>query len=236
MKQDELITLWEEGNKRYMEEQKIDRAMIEKYLKGRTLKGSLHIKFTIIFYWFIQVANLILLSLNLAGYMKNSAMVWVLIPQAILTIGIMVYGMDIFYKLKEINNYSQSIHQLIIKQLRFFRGPFEIWLVLASLSAIILMINVNFYIDNDQGNYHIYKKVFFALVMLAAFLIIYGAQKITSYKGIRSLKGYLQDLETGTLEQSKRLIEFRKRYIWLYVVIFLLLTASLVFGIIRATG
>jgi hypothetical protein len=236
MKQDELITLWEEGNKMFVNEYKIDQAMIEKYLKGRALKGSLHIKFTIVFYWFIQVANLILLSLNLAGYMKNPAMVRILIPQGILTIGIMVYGMDIFYRLKEINNYSQSIHQLIVKQLRFFKRPYEIWLVLTSLSAIILMMNVNFYIDMDHGEYHIYHKALFVSVTLVAFLFIYGTQKITFLKGIRSLKGYLQDLESGTLEQSKRLIEFRKRFIWLYILIFLLLTISLIFGIIRAVG
>ncbi len=228
--------LWEKGNESMFGEEKIDRTMIEKYLNEKTLKGSTGMKFNIIFYWFIQVTNLILLSMNLAGYAGNPAMIWILIPQVVVTVGIMLFGMDIYYKLREINNYSESIHRLIELQLQFYKRPYELWLMLTSVSAIILMTNVNFLIDNIDGTYPIYHIGVFAGVTVAAFLFIYGTQKLAYLRGIRSLKMYLSDLQAGTLDQTSRAERMKKRFLWLYVALFLLLLTSVIFGIFKALG
>jgi len=234
MKKDELITLWQDGNDRMFRDEKTDKDMITKYLNEKTLKGSRSINFNLIFYGMIQVANIILLSMNLAGYMNNSAMIWIMIPQLAITIGILAFGMDIYYKLREINNYSDSLQSLINRQLWFYRRPYEVWLVLASVSAIILMTNVNLYIDNDNGSYVINNRIMFVGVTLGALLFIYGTQKITSLFGLRNLKAYLADLQRGTLDQSERRERSRRKFMWLWVVIFLLLSASLVFGLLAA--
>jgi hypothetical protein len=234
MKKDELITMWKEGHDQMFREKQIDKAMIEKYLNEKTLKGSKSIRFNIVFYWFIQVAGLILISMNLSGYLSNPTMIWILVPQLVVTIGIMIFGMDLFYKLREINNYSESLLNLINLQLRFFKGPYEVWLVLASVSAIILITNVNLYIDNNNGTYLINNKALFAGVNIAAFLFIYGTQKLASLRSFRSLKMYLSDLRLGVLDQTVRMEGLKKRFIWLYVAIFILLSISLVFGILAA--
>ncbi len=234
MKKDKLIHMWQEGSDRMFRDEKMDRDMITQYLNEKTLKGNRSINFNLVFYGAVQVANIILLSMNLAGYLNNPAMVWVLISQIAFTIGILVFGMDIFYKFREINNYSDSLQNLIQKQLWFFRKPYEVWLVLASVSVIILMTNVNLYIDNDNGTYIINNKVMFVGVTLAAFLIIYGAQKMTSLLGLRRLKTYLADLQQGALDQSQQMERSRKKYFWLWVAVFIILTTSLVFGIMTA--
>jgi len=236
MKQDELITLWEKGHDQLFREEQNNKAMIEKYITEKTLKSSFSIKFNIIFYWFILVANLIFLSMNLAGYSSNPGIIWLLVPQVVFTIGIMIYGIDIFYKFREINNYSETIQRLINLQLRFFRGPYEWWLVLSSVAVILLQLNINLFVDNDNGTYHIYNKVMYIGISVAAFVFIYGIQKLIAQKSLRTLKFYLSDLQEGALDQTKRLEHLKKRFIWVYVVIFLLLTASLVLGILKAIG
>ena len=234
MKKDELITLWQDGNDRMFRKEETDKDMITKYLNEKTLKGTRSINFNLIFYGMIQVANIILLSMNLVGYMNNSAMIWIMITQLAITIGILAFGMDIYYKLREINNYSDSLQNLINRQLWFYRRPYEVWLILASVSAIILMTNVNLYIDNDNGSYVINNRIMFVGVTLGALLFIYGTQKIASLFGLRNLKVYLADLQRGTLDQSERRERSRRQFLWLWVVIFLLLSASLVFGILAA--
>ena len=234
MKKDELIHMWQEGNDRMFRDKKMDKDMITKYLSEKTLKGNRNINFNLLFYGAIQVANIILLSMNLAGYMNNTSMMWILIPQLVITIGILVFGVDVFYKFREINNYSDSLQKLIQKQLWFYRKPYELWLVLASVSAIILISNLNLYIDNDNGSYVINNKAMFVGVTLLAFLFIYGTQKATSMMGLRRLKAYLSDLQQGVLDSSERMERSKKRYLWLWVAVFLLLTASLVFGILAA--
>ncbi len=234
MKLDDLISLWEKGNDQLYREKQMDKAMIEKYISEKALKGSMSVRFTILFYGLIQVANLILLSMNMAGYMSNPVMLWFLAAQILITIGIMVFGIDLFYKFREINNYSETTQRLIEMQLRFFRHPYEWWLVLTSVSAIILMTNLNLYVDNDNGTYHIYNKLLFAGITAGAFLFIYGSQKLASLRSLRALKAYLSDLNRGVLDQTKRLEGLNKRLIWLFVAIFLLLTASMIFGILQA--
>jgi len=234
MKKDALIHMWQEGNDRMFRDELTDKDMITKYLSEKTLKGNRSIQFNLIFYGALQVANIILLSLNLAGYMNNPAMIWILISQLVITIGTLVFGIDVFYKFREINNYSNSLQNLIEKQLWFYRKPYELWLVLASVSAIILMSNVNLYIDNDNGSYVINNKVLFVVVSLLAFLFIYGAQKMASLAGLKKLKAYLSDLQLGVLDQSERMEHRRKRNLWFWIAIFLILTAFLVFGILAA--
>ena len=234
MKKDELLSIWKEGDDLMFRDEKTDKTMITQYLNEKTLKGSRNISLNIIFYWFVQVANLILLSLNLSGYMNNPSMIWILVPQLVITIGILIYGMDLFYKLREINNYSESLHNLIAKQLLFFKKPYEIWLILSSVSAIILMTNVNLLVDNDNGIYVINNRVMFVGVTIGALLFIYGAQKVTSIRSLRALKAYLSDLQKGVLDQSGQLERAKRQYLWLWVVLFVLLSAFLIIGLLAA--
>ena len=234
MKKDELITLWQDGNDRMFRKEKTDKDMITKYLNEKTLKGTKSINFNLIFYGIMQLANIILISMNLTGFQNNPSVIWILIPQLIITIGILIFGMDLFYKLREINNYSESLFQLSNKQLRFYRRPYEIWLALAAISAIFLMTNLNLYIDNDNGTYVINNKGMFVGITLAALIIFYGSLKLTSHLALNKLKAYLADLQQGALNESERIERSGKRYLWLWVILFILLTASLVFGLLKA--
>jgi len=236
MKKNELIRIWQEGNDRLSRDEKTDRDMITKYLTEKTLKGNRNIYFNLVFYEAIQLANIILLSMNFAISLNNPSMIWILFPQLVITIGILVFGIDVYYKFRAINNYSDSLQNLIQKQLKFYRKPYEIWLVLASISAIILMFNLNFNIDNVNGYYAINNRVMFVAVILGALLVIYGSQKAVSLLGLRSLKAYLADLQQGVLDQSERIEHVRKSYLWFWVVVFILLCVSLIFGILTALG
>jgi hypothetical protein len=234
MKKDELIHMWQEESDRLFRDEKTDRNMITQYLNEKTLKGNRSIKFNLIFYGLIQVANIVLLSMNLAGYLNNTAIIWILLPMLVITIGILVYGMDVFYKFREINNYSDSLQNLIEKQLWFYRRPYEFWLVLASISVIILSMNINLYVDNDNGSYVIYNKLKFAGMTLGMFIFIYGALKLTSQLGLRKLKAYLSDLRAGSLDQSKQIEQGQKKFLWLWVLVFILLTVIMILGLIKA--
>jgi hypothetical protein len=236
MKKNELIRIWQEGNDRLSRDEKTDRDMITKYLSEKTLKENRNIYFNLFFYEAIQLANIILLSMNFASIQNNLSMLWILVPQLVITIGILVFGIDVYYKFKAINNYSDSLQNLIQKQLKFYRQPYEIWLVLTSISAIILIFNLNFYIDNVNGYYAINNRVMFVGVTVGALLFIYGSQKAVSLLGLRRLKAYLADLQQGVLDQSERMERVRKSYLWFWVAVFILLCTSLIFGILKALG
>ena len=234
MKEDGLIGMWQEGNDTLFGDNKTDKKMIEQYLSEKTLKGNRSMYYNLIFYALILLANMILISMNLAGYMNNPAMLWVLIPQLILSIGILIFEIDMYYKFKTINDYSDSLQVLIEKQLWFFRKPYEVFLILASISVIILASNLNLYVDNDNGTYVIHNKLVFVMVTLGAFLFIYGSLKVASIRGLKTLKAYLYDLQQGVLEKSENMEHTKKRYLWLWILVFALLTAFMIIGLIFA--
>ena len=233
MEKDELLDIWKKGNEKLFENQKINKIMITKYLNEKTLKTSRYFNFNIIFYWFIQLVNIILLSMNLVGYLKNTTIFWVLIPQLIISLGILLYGIIIYYKFREINNYSDTLLNMINKQLKYFKTNYEIWLFITSLSVLILLFNVNIMVDYDGGRYPINNKLLYIGTNIFVFLFIYGTQKAASFVKLKALKAYMTDLQNGILDKSIEIEKNKKKYVWIGVVLVLILVAFLVFGIIK---
>jgi len=233
MERDELINIWKEGNENIFKNQKVNKDMITNYLNKKTLVTSRYFIFNILFYCCIQLASIIMISMNLAGYINNPVMMWALIPQLILSICILIFGISIFYKLKVINNYSDTLSNLINKQLRFIKTDYEIWLVITSFSLLILIFAVNIFVDNDNGHYYIYNKIKYVIINIAVFLFIYGIQKYSSVFQLRALKIYLSDLKSGILNESIGLEKSKKRYKWLLFVIVIIFTIIAIVGFFK---
>lgn len=232
--ENDLMRIWQRGNASLLSGKEKDRKMIAKQLGERTLKGSRMPFFSILFYLGIQIVNTVLISMNLAGYGSNASMMWILGIQLVVTIGIMVFGTRLYFRLREINNYSVSVAQLIEKQMRFFNRSYELWLVLAALSALILIWNINFFIDNQDGRYPIYNKWLFGGISVGVFVFIYGAQKLSSMFNHRSLIAYLDDLRQGILDNTVELERKRRSLIWVWILVMILLSLFMVLGLIRA--
>ena len=81
MKKDGLIGMWQEGNDQLFRDEKTDKKMIEQYLREKTLQGSRKVNSNLGFYGMVQLASVILISMNLVGYSNNPAIIWILILQ-----------------------------------------------------------------------------------------------------------------------------------------------------------
>jgi len=233
MERDDLINIWKEGNENIFKNQKINKDMITNYLSKKTMVTSRYFIFNILFYCFIQLACIILISMNLVGYINNPVMIWALIPQLILSIGILAFGVNIYYKLKVINNYSDTLSNLINKQLRYLRTDYEIWLVITSFSILILNFAIGILVDNVNGQFIIYNKIRYVVINIAVFLFIYGIQKFSSVFQLRALKIYLSDLKSGILNESIGLEKSKKRYKWFLFVIVIIFTITAIIGVMK---
>jgi hypothetical protein len=233
MAKDDLINIWNEGNVDLFKNNKIDKAMIENYLNTQTLKTSKHFSFNIIFHWFLQLTNVILVSMNLFGYKNNPLMFWVLILMQILSVGFLLYGIGIFYRFRDIYNFSDTLMNLLNKQLRYIRTYYEAWLIIISLSTLILIFNLGLIVDYNNGYYPINNKAMFIVVSIGVFLFIYGVQKIASFFYSRTLKAYLVDLRKGILEESNRIEKNRKKLRWLFIVLAIIFTLTFLAGLFK---
>jgi hypothetical protein len=234
MNTNDLIYTWEEGNKKLFDGQEITHTMVEKYLKPRISKTSALLVFNLAFYSLVQLVNISLLAINLVGYRSNPVMLSALIPLLIISIAFLLYGYFSFLKLKEIRNYSETLLTMLKQNLSFIRTYYEIWMIIISFSALILIFGLNSLVDNQEGLYRINKPLYYAVVNIGVFLFIYGTQKLSSTFSTRTLKIYLTDLQNSFLEGSQKMENRRKRFRWLGVILLALLLIAFIFGLFRS--
>ena len=189
--------------------------------------------FNLIFYFLFQLAGFSLVSTNLFGYRENPIIFPVLIVMLIATLFFLLYGIYLYIRFREINKFSDSILNMINKQLHFFKTLYEVWLWFMAISNLVIIFNLGLLVDYTDGTYRIYNKEVFIIVNIAVLIFIYLSQKASSIFFTGKLKANLKDLKAGALEESIRLEKRIKKLKWIWIVVFILLLAIFVAGIMK---
>jgi hypothetical protein len=161
-------------------------------------------------------------------------MLTALIPMFILCSSFFGYGVFLLSYILQINRGQFDLITAINRKLKVYRRHYEAWMWIGTVSSLLLVFALNTLIDNDQGTYRINRPVFFVVICLLVILFIYGTQKITQFFAIRQITAYLTDLQNDVLEGSYRLEETKKRRLIIFLVLFIILTITFIWGLIRA--
>jgi len=233
MENNNLIETWEQ-KKHVPENEKLDNKMISDYLKPKVSKVIWTFNFNLVFYLAALLASVILLSMNLYGYRANPVMLAVESGLLLLTLIFLGYGIFIFMKIREINNFSKDLHELLESKIKFLRFHYEIWLIITAFVVWILSFALNTLVDNQDGFYRINKVGVFIVVSLTMLLFIYGAQKVSAEVSLRNLRAILSDLEASCLDQTEIIALKRKKLRWIYFAGIILLTVLVILGVLKA--
>ena len=234
MELDKISSIWDKVNENISGKNKISKAMITNIIAQKNRKTLNFLNYNLVFYWGVQVVNLILISMNLMGYRQNHTMIWVLLGQLVVTLPSMLYGIYIFIKNREISNFTENLNSLLQKQIRFFKSYYEVWMVLIAFSTLILIFNVNIMVDNMDGQYRINHVNLFVIINITVFFLIYLTQKIASSWRFKMLKANLIDLQTGMLDKSTKFEKTQKKFLWIWVLIAVLLLVTFILGVFKA--
>ena len=229
-----MFDLWEKGNEDLFKDIQNSRDMITQVLNQKTKRTLKYFNFNLVFYWLVQMVNIILISMNIMGYKSNENMLWVLGAQLVLTLGVAFYGIFIFIKHRDIHIYSENLRVMIDKHLDFFRTHYEVWLLLISLTVLFLIFNINIMVDNMDGQYYINRVGLYVGINIGVFLFIYATQKIASQWSYQLLKANLNDLKAGMLDKSVALEKRGRKLRWIWIVIAVLFTILFVLGLMKA--
>ena len=235
MENNNLINTWEH-EKHVPDNEKLDSNMITQYLKPKLSKVSWTFSFNLIFYLLALLASIIMLSMNMYGYRTNPVMLAVEAGLLGFSLVFLGYGIFIFMKIREINNFSKDLRELLESKIKFLSFYYEIWLIITAFIAWILTFSLNTLIDNQDGFFRINKVGVFIIVSIAMLVFIYGAQKLSAEFSLRSLKAFLADLEASYLDQTKK-IELKKRKMrWIYIVLGIILIIMFFLGLLKLMG
>ena len=232
MEDNNLINIWEQ-QKDVPDNEKLENKMITEYLKPKVSKVSWTFLFNLVFYIAALVASVIMLSMNIYGYRENPAMLTAESGLLVLSLIFLGYGVYIFMKIREINNYSKDLRELLKSKIRFLRFHYEIWLVITALVVWILTFALTTLVDNQDGFYRINRVGMFLTVSLGMIVFIYSIQKLSAGLSLRNLKVFLADLEESSMARTEQFEHRRKKSKWLYVAAFLILTLLLLLGLLK---
>lgn len=233
MKTNDLFSFWESGNKQLFNDSDISKDALLGYIKKNTKATSLYFEFNILFYCVFILACIIMASMNIPGYAINPVIKPLLIIQLIVLIGFFAYGITIFIKLRELKHYQESTYDLIKRQLKFYRVYHEIWIIIASVSVILLIFNLGIMVDYTDGTYPINNKKLYITINVGLLIFIYLSQKGVSYINLRKLKFYLTDLKSGILNESRKIEKQKKWIIIVISVLVLIFTITFILGLIK---
>jgi hypothetical protein len=235
MENNNLINIWEQ-KKHVPENEKLESEMITQYLKPKVSKVYWTFNFNLVFYLFALLANIVLLSMNLYGYRSNPVMLAVesgLLGLSLLFLG---YGFFIFMRIREINNFSKDLRELLQSKIKFLRFHYEIWLIITAVVVWILSFSLNTLVDNQDGFYRINRVGFFVVISLIMLVFIYGVQKLSAEISMRTLKAYLADLEDSYPGRTEKVETIRRKMKLVYLVLGIILTLTCILCILKSMG
>jgi len=232
MDNNNFIDTWEK-HKHVPEKLKLDKEMISNYLKPKVSKVTWTFNFNLVFFISAFVGSVILLSMNLYIYKSNPVMLAIESGLLLACIVFICYGIYIFMKIREINNFSKDLRELLNTKIKFLRFHYEIWLLITAFEVWILSFALNTLVDNQEGFYRINRVGFFIIVSLAMVIFIYVTQKISAEISLRNLKAILSDLENNYLSDSETFEQKKKKMRYIYLILSVISTGLLILGILR---
>jgi len=235
MEENNFIKTWER-QKDIPVKEKIDKEMITDYLKPKVSKVSWTFNFNLVFYLAALIASIVLLSMNLYGYRTNSVMLTVQAVLLLYSLLFLGYGIFIFMKIREINNFSKDLRELLETKIKFLRFHYEIWLIITVFVVWILSFALNTLVDNQDGFYRINKPGLFIIISIVMLCFIYFAQKVSSEISLRNLRSFLRDLEANSLEHTTRFELRKKKMRWIFITGIIILTVLLIIGVVKGVS
>ncbi len=235
---DILFSLWDKSNEEMLKKQQLKREEITKFLRPKVKKTSIQLKMNIIIYLFTQLAAIILLALNVIGYMGNTLIVSLDVLFILFTSFVFWYSFKQLRFLIRLDQSQDSLIETIIMRLLFFKKGYHWWIIFTSVTMVILIFAVNTYMDNDNGVYRINKPFLYAGLNVMMLIIFYTLLRISLIPVLRQNQIFLSDLEEGELKGTSNLKAWLKKWrVYLIigsVILIVVFTYLLILGIQKA--
>jgi hypothetical protein len=222
--------LWD----RAQEEEPMTTAQIQSLLEPQIRKNAFSVRLWIWFYLAVGLVTLILNGINIFGYWGNPGMRMVQVSTSIIMLGFLGYGVFLLTDLARIDGSDENVLSTLRRRLRFYQTKVEIWMWIVALTVYLLGFAINTMVDNQNGEYRIHQPALFVGISVGMILFMYAAMKIAQYPLVRELMAIVSDLENQVTEGTDQLAILKKNWRWWSVLLSIVLTLFLIWGLILA--
>jgi hypothetical protein len=231
MEKPDLRSLWQKGQQKIIADQNLSKMEIEAYIKPRVKKSSLGVKLNLSFYTIMAFASLLILMINSIFFITNP------IIHLINIIGIFISGYFVYYgwysfrQLKSTESGIRDLSTELRKKIDFYSHIYERWIWFVPTVTLLLIFAVTTLVDHEDGTYRINKPFLIIGINLFIFVGLYLLYKVSHQYWLKDIKDYLNDVDHQLLEGSLEIETRKKKFAWLIVLIVILLSAFLIWGI-----
>jgi hypothetical protein len=178
----------------------------------------------------VQLAALVLASVNVPAYRANPLMLSVEVGIGVLALACAAFGIHLHGELRALEDPGVSLAETVRRRLAFYRGRWALWPWVAAVSTALLAFALTSLIDNQDGRYPIHKPAVFVGVNVAMVAVVALSVRLVLEPHERELRAVLEDVEAQLLDRTRAVDRERRRWRVLQLVLFVLLAAFAALG------
>ena len=201
---DDLIErLWREAP----EEPTMSQAQLVDLLQPRVERSSRTLSTYVWAYVLLQLATLLLVGANIAGYRANPAMLGAEVSIALTALACAIHGVRLYGEVRRLDQLDVSLAAVLQRRISFYSSKATAWMWLAALSLVGFTFALNSLVDNVEGRYPIHHPFVFVGVQVAMVLTLVASFRLAFEPRLRELRAVLGDLEAQVLDRTAALDE-----------------------------
>jgi hypothetical protein len=231
MSDDIIEEIWNKGRS---QKEDLSIHQIEQILRPEVRRQSFAIRLYVWIWLLLLLGTCIVDVLNIVGYAENSVMLMVQTGLTLVGIGCGAYGIHLLREIDIMDRADESLIALLKRRRRFYHTKFEIWNLMMAGTILLMTFALNSYVDHEDGTYTIGRVDLFIIFSAVQFAFMYGINKLAQYPIRQEMKIFLSDLEAGVTDGTRTLGFFRRRWRQWAIVVFVIGTILLLFGIWKA--
>jgi len=204
---------------------------MELIIRKKSIKSDRRILSQLYMIGAAQLATSVMMIINIMMYEGPYLIVaWI---SAIVLAGMFYYSFSLIIGNNNIHKSVTSLTESIRKRVHFYRVKYDLFIIFACVSVLIMNLAISMLTDLKLGGYKINHPLEFTLVQLVAFAIVYISFKVSAKYTFEEYAGYLEDLdkELADIPHEKYSRINRKRRI-IMIIMFVIVLSLFLLGLI----
>ncbi len=196
---DDLIErIWREAP----EEQPMSQAQLTAVLEPRVARSSRRLNAYVWTFLLVQLATLIMASVNLVGYRSNAIMLGAETGLIVLALAFTAYGVHVHGEIRRLERMDETLETALRRRLAFYSSNASVWMWTAAFSLVTLNLAISTLIDNVDGHFPINNPLLVIGLQIAVVLITVAGFSMTHKPHLTELRAVLSDLEAQVLDRT----------------------------------
>jgi len=179
------------------------------------------------------IVNVFLLGMMFNAFGSNPVMMKVMIGLLFFQVLILVLNLYILIRFKKLNDFNDSLKNIIRNHAHFYKNIYQIWLLVKPFTIMIASFCITAMTDQKSGQYVINNVGMYVLIYVFIYLITYILYKSISNHYSQTFLDHLNEMIKENDEISEHHFSYNTRVLKVFLILTSIVVVTLVILTIR---